>query len=112
MQGAGLLQAASEQPRAQIAASEQPRAQMQQWARFPLYLTQDVWNILQGSSERQLRSKKRCSVGQGSKVSKEYDKTRMCILKIKGKIKDTYVFAQTNHATHMYFHIYPRIFLD
>lgn len=36
MQGAGLLQAASEQPRAQIAASEQPRAQMQQWARFPL----------------------------------------------------------------------------
>ena len=87
MQGAGLLQAASEQPRAQIAASEQPRAQMQQWARFPLYLTQDVWNILQGSSERQLRSKKKCSVGQGSKVSKEYDKTRMCILKIKGKNK-------------------------
>ena len=58
MQGAGLLPAASEQPQAQIAATEQARAQMQQWARFPLYLTQDVWNILQGSSERQLRSKK------------------------------------------------------
>ena len=55
MQGAGLLPAASEQPQAQIAATEQARAQMQQWARFPLYLTQDVWNILQGSSERQLR---------------------------------------------------------